>query len=776
MDDFKLKQIQIIRNLTQYFKAEINWYIALKKSINYLGNELGLRGIYIYINKQIEKDNFIFQKIINWNKSDCPESDQYTEDIYLQNSLNLKTNKSFFIKKVLVNGKEISLIYLPLTYKNKTIGLFEIRHFSIKETTKEEIDLLSEICKIISVTYKKTLLLLNQKHFVLTDEEDKATIIIKKDILLDFTESLVNLLNFTKEEIHKLFQTNETFILKKIVAEIVIKEKEIKLINRKKFNDFQIKYFFDSFSNTNIIFLRKNKEKTDITPLSIINLLHLKLGETNKESLISNLQWIIHKTNQIIPIEQSLVFKEKANSNIFELIFNYNTKSYTKKPLLLNNKLLLLEYFKNKDEEKQVIKKTEILKKNSDHILKNLLTEDLPEAIFLQKFFYNKNIYFVVHTNHLDWEKADLQSFFIIDKITRQFIKMRERYNREILQSNRNNNHQYNNKELTKYLITEAVNQLNLMTGYSELLSKENTEFYENKNFNHLIQNSGNKLSNLINKIQDTIELNTPFEESEIKYFNPVHLIKNIIRDIEASNFQNKNNILLNTDHDINNTWIYGNPNRIRIIIFNIFEYVIYSHSEGSISIEIQKLNNLLKLCIRSNGYRLINDYPGKLLETIKGEENKNIPIERASLGLFIAKEHIQKLDGRLWFKSTSNNGTESYITLPCQLERPKTKNFLTQINNSSKSINPTIVIYSQYRINYCEIEDKLKKHRQNIIWSKNLASLFEIIRLNKNINTVILYLSKNEEEKLLEIKNIIREFSNNICVITHKETNEIMF
>lgn len=133
--------------------------------------------------------------------------------------------------------------------------------------------------------------------------------------------------------------------------------------------------------------------------------------------------------------------------------------------------------------------------------------------------------------------------------------------------------------------------------------------------------------------------------------------------------------------------FIYTDDTKLKQILINLLSNAIKFTNQGYIKVEISKTieeeKNTLLFEIADTGPGIPKDIQANLFKPFKKGYNKNNKIG-AGLGLSIVSDLVNKLKGRINFKS-SNEGTSFYISLPYE----KQSSYLSEIINKNKNEIP---------------------------------------------------------------------------------------
>lgn len=108
-------------------------------------------------------------------------------------------------------------------------------------------------------------------------------------------------------------------------------------------------------------------------------------------------------------------------------------------------------------------------------------------------------------------------------------------------------------------------------------------------------------------------------------------------------------------------------PSKIHVVLQNILNNAVnYTPSGGKIEIQIKPLSKELEISIKDSGMGIPKNQQAKLFTKFFRADNAiRMQTEGSGLGLFIAKNIIERHKGRIWAKSEENEGSTFYFTLP---------------------------------------------------------------------------------------------------------------
>lgn len=112
---------------------------------------------------------------------------------------------------------------------------------------------------------------------------------------------------------------------------------------------------------------------------------------------------------------------------------------------------------------------------------------------------------------------------------------------------------------------------------------------------------------------------------------------------------------------------IYIDPEKIRLSLQNIFDNAIkYTPQGGKIEVIVKKTQNVIEISIKDSGIGIPKDQQKNIFtKFFRGTNALKMQTEGSGLGLFLAKNIIEKHGGKIWFQSVENKGTTFFISVP---------------------------------------------------------------------------------------------------------------
>jgi ligand-binding sensor domain-containing protein/signal transduction histidine kinase len=212
-------------------------------------------------------------------------------------------------------------------------------------------------------------------------------------------------------------------------------------------------------------------------------------------------------------------------------------------------------------------------------------------------------------------------------------------------------------------------------------LAKSERDLNRLQEYHHYMEESINKLEIVIQSLVDYSR--NAHMELQPETVNVRTLINDVVQELiflpEAKSKVFHNNV----DNDV---IVVSDVNRLKLVFQNIINNAIkYSDgnkSENFISITCERFRNKIKVMITDNGIGIEKNSIPKIFSMYFRATEKS---KGSGLGLFIVKETVTKLQGRITVISEPNIGSTFTITLPVAVkEAPPSEEIAPSVSNDS--------------------------------------------------------------------------------------------
>jgi len=192
---------------------------------------------------------------------------------------------------------------------------------------------------------------------------------------------------------------------------------------------------------------------------------------------------------------------------------------------------------------------------------------------------------------------------------------------------------------------------------------EESTE--ENKEYYSIIKDNSQRLENLLNDLLIVARLreNGVFKIQE--KFSLNELIEEVIRSHKA--FADASNIQIETESLEEPVVLATNRTMLKTVLENLLNNAItYNKPQGKVKISLKREPKRIIIAVADTGIGISKQDQKYLFQKFyRGSNATQINTRGTGLGLYIVKEVVKKLGGKVWYKTKLGKGSTFYISLP---------------------------------------------------------------------------------------------------------------
>ena len=198
--------------------------------------------------------------------------------------------------------------------------------------------------------------------------------------------------------------------------------------------------------------------------------------------------------------------------------------------------------------------------------------------------------------------------------------------------------------------------------GYSELMSSQEVEPTEVKEFAGDINADALRLNRMITEMLDLDRIESG---RMVMHMEPVDLNQILTDAVDRARMtSNTHAIVLSLDRELPR--IQGDSDRLTQVLANLLSNAVkYSPDGGEIEVATRRAGANVEVAVRDHGPGIAPEFIGRIFGRYERyDSGKNQPVG-TGLGLAIAQQIIQLHNGRIWVESTLGAGTTFAFALP---------------------------------------------------------------------------------------------------------------
>ncbi len=341
----------------------------------------------------------------------------------------------------------------------------------------------------------------------------------------------------------------------------------------------------------------------------------------------------------------------------------------------------------------------------------------------------------------------------------------------------------------------EIRTPMNGILGFAGLLKEHNLTNEKQQEYIDIIENSGDRMLNLINDLIDISRLEADQMAVTISETNINKKLEDLYtffkHEVEQKGIQLSYNINLINEK----ATIQTDNDKLYAILTNLIKNAIKYTDKGSIefgytsacsatstsacsatstsakSVTTHSVNEPieLKFYVKDTGIGIPKDRHKAVFDRFVQADIEDIEVrEGAGLGLSISKAYVEMLGGRIWLESEQGKGSQLYFTIPYSKKSPKLKR--TKLSNDTQEKtdnqkNLNILIAEDDEMANIFLTEILSDKSEKILYAKTGKETVELFKENKDIDLILMDI-KMPDMNGYDATRMIRKFNTDVIII----------
>jgi signal transduction histidine kinase len=223
-------------------------------------------------------------------------------------------------------------------------------------------------------------------------------------------------------------------------------------------------------------------------------------------------------------------------------------------------------------------------------------------------------------------------------------------------------------KEFTDIVSHHLKSPLSSIKWHMEMLLRNGVDNLtsEQKMYLQVVVEADRKMIGLVNDLLNMSNIEKGKSEYFFEEVNIVEIIEEAISSFSL--FINSKNIKVFLKKGKNKSiLVRADRVRLRVLVDNLLNNAVrYTPEGGNVEINVSKKGKEAVFRIKDSGIGIKNKDQAFVFEKFyRAKEAKRVDAQGTGLGLYIARALVEGMRGRIWFHSTSGQGTTFYFTLP---------------------------------------------------------------------------------------------------------------
>ena len=320
----------------------------------------------------------------------------------------------------------------------------------------------------------------------------------------------------------------------------------------------------------------------------------------------------------------------------------------------------------------------------------------------------------------------------------------------------------------------EVRTPMNAIMGFASLLSLADISEEEREKYINRINNNSRFLLRLIDDILDMSRIQANQMSIVKKKFSVDQMLQDIYSKIttEHKELEIKNiKIEFIKNIDDKDYIVYSDPIRFRQIFLNLLRNATKYTEKGYIRFGYKPLfdsdydsePSTLQFYVEDTGIGIPSEKSNFIFEWFNKIEDDPSKLYRgAGLGLYISKELLRMMGGKIWFNSKVKEGSTFYFTLPyfdtTEVKSPKTKKKSPGQQTTKKIYDwrkKTILIVEDEDNNILFLNEIIKRTGASVLEAREGNQAIKLVEENPSISVVLMDLMMPEMDGYTATKKI---------------------
>ncbi|MBD2436628.1 hybrid sensor histidine kinase/response regulator [Nostoc sp. FACHB-110] len=235
----------------------------------------------------------------------------------------------------------------------------------------------------------------------------------------------------------------------------------------------------------------------------------------------------------------------------------------------------------------------------------------------------------------------------------------------------------------------ELRTPMNAIIGFSQILlrpkfghlTEQQTDMVER------ILNNGKHLLMLLNEVLDFSKLEAGRLELKPELFDLTTVVNTTVG--EMNSLAEAKKITLELDIQLQNTWVFNDPVRIRQILINLLSNAIKFTETGGVWVEIQEISdNVIVIAVRDTGIGISAKDSKHIFEAFRQvDQTLTRKYAGTGLGLAIIDSLVRMMNGKIFLESQLGIGSLFRIELPRQISPKSGAGKIPALNMDGENI-----------------------------------------------------------------------------------------
>ncbi len=164
----------------------------------------------------------------------------------------------------------------------------------------------------------------------------------------------------------------------------------------------------------------------------------------------------------------------------------------------------------------------------------------------------------------------------------------------------------------------------------------------------------------LVNKTEDVLDKKYIFTKIDM-----VDLTNDVLFDFTGEAYAKGIEIIFLKPEHVHSA--NADKDKVRVVLQNLIENAIkYSALHGKVFITLKELDGMMQISVKDTGVGISEEGKGKIFQKFyRDKEAEKEQVVGSGIGLFTSKKIVEDHGGKIWFESSTGEGTTFFFTIP---------------------------------------------------------------------------------------------------------------
>ncbi|MDQ2179859.1 PAS domain S-box protein [Marinifilum sp. D714] len=280
----------------------------------------------------------------------------------------------------------------------------------------------------------------------------------------------------------------------------------------------------------------------------------------------------------------------------------------------------------------------------------------------------------------------------------------------------------------------EIRTPMNAIMGFSELLIDSEIEEVERMQYVNIIQQSGNRLVQIIDDIVDLSKLEMSqitLKKSDFYLFSLLKESLEIHKNRDLIKSKPNLELAIKLNPELEGLVLHSDYTRVQQVLDNLIENSIKFSDSGRVELggTVIESNNqvFVEIYVKDNGIGIPKDRHEVIFERFRQGDEEHF-IDGTGLGLSICKGLVELLGGTIRFESEVGVGSTFYFTIP--VDKSKFPNRNNDLDNVKETIGSKKVLVAENDYNsFLYVKKLFDDQDVEVIFAENSTEMLDKLR-----------------------------------------------